>query len=442
MQSTVTRKNSYTLSVTIKESGAELEKAKKHVIETIREKGKVKGFKQGSNIPDHVIIREYGEVAIEQQALDHLVEKLYPKVLKKENIIPVAPGNITELKSKDPIELTIEIEVFPEITIDEKKLAKIKVARTSVVVEESEIDAEIDAVKARFTHFHGAGEHTDDGADTSHTAIEKGDRVTITAQGYDKKGGEAIQETYVPSYPLVIGSGSFIPGFEEELIGAKVGDEVGFNITFPKDYHSDDFKGRKVHFVANIEKLEKPHTPEFTEDFIEKLRGVKTDFAGFREIIKGEILAKKENETRNKDEDTLMKSILEISEIEVGPALVQNEVDQIFREHASNLEQQGLNIKMYLEHLKKSEEGYKDEVVKPEAERRLKAELILRKIREVQGIEATEGEVNAEIEKVIAAYQSEDVVKRLREKLVPGDAYYEDIKMRVTYRKVVDGFWA
>jgi len=137
-----------------------------------------------------------------------------------------------------------------------------------------------------------------------------------------------------------------------------------------------------------------------------------------------------------------MKSILEISEIEVGPALVQNEVDQIFREHASNLEQQGLNIKMYLEHLKKSEEGYKDEVVKPEAERRLKAELILRKIREIQGIEATEAEVNAEIEKVIAAYQSEDVVKRLREKLVPGDAYYEDIKMRVTYRKVVDGFWA
>jgi len=442
MQSTVTRKNSHTLVITIKESGVEFEKAKKHVIEEIRTKGKVKGFKQGSSIPDTVIIREYGEDAIEQQALDNVMNHIYPKILKKENIVPVAPGNITEIKSKSPIELTLEVEIFPEVEIDVKKLDKIKVKRTKVAVESSEIDAEIDAIKKRFTHFHNAGEHTEDGADTSNTAIENGDRVTITAQGYEKKGGEAIKETYVPSYPLVIGSGSFIPGFEEELIGAKVGDEVGFTITFPKDYHSEDFKGKKVYFVANIEKLEKPHTPEFTEEFIEKLRGEKTDIEGLKKILEKEILAKKEQDTRNKDEDTLMKEILAVATVEVGPNLLANEVDQLYREHSANLEQQGLSMKMYLEHMKKSEEGYKDEIVKPEAERRLKAELILRKIRETRGTEATLEEVNAEVEKVIAMYSSEDVVKRLREKLVPGDAYYEDIKNRVTYRKIVDSFWA
>lgn len=182
----------------------------------------------------------------------------------------------------------------------------------------------------------------------------------------------------------MIGSGSFIPGFEQELIGAKSGDEVAFDITFPKDYHSDEFKGRNVHFVANIEKVEKPHAPEFTPEFIEKLRGVKTDMAGLRDIIRKEVIAKKEQETRNKDEDTLMKSILEISTFEVGPSLLQSEIDQITREHAANLEQQGLSLKMYLEHLKKSEESYKSDVVKPEAERRLKAELLLRKIREIK----------------------------------------------------------
>ncbi len=442
MQSTVTRKNSYTLSINIKESGVELEKAKKHVIEEIRTKGKVKGFKQGSAIPDAVIIREYGEAGIESQALDEVVSKIYPKVLKKENINPIAPGNITEVKSKDPIELTLEVEVLPEIEIDEKKLDKIKVKRTPVAFDESEIDTEIDAIKARFTHFHDAGSHSEDGADTSHLTIEKNDRVTITAQGYDKKGGEVIKETYVPSYPLVIGSGSFIPGFEEKLEGSKVGDEVDFDITFPKDYHSDDFKGRKVHFIANIEKIEKPHAPEFNEEFIERLRGVKTDMAGFRELLRKEIKDKKEQETRNKDEDTLMKEILAISSFEVGPTLLQNEIDQIFREHAANLEQQGLNIKMYLEHVKKSEEGYKDEVVKPEADRRLKAELLLRKIRELKGTEVTEDEVKEEVEKVVAQYGSAEVVDRLRAKLVAGDAYYEDIKSRVTYRKVVDMFWA
>lgn len=163
---------------------------------------------------------------------------------------------------------------------------------------------------------------------------------------------------------------------------------------------------------------------------------------GLREILRGEITARKEQETRNKDEDTLMKEILAISTFEVGPTLLASEVDQIFREHSANLEQQGLNIKMYLEHIKKSEEAYKEEIVKPEAERRLKAELVLRKIREIKGTTATDEEVQAEIEKVIAQYESKDVVERLRAKLVPGDAYYEDIKNRVTYRKVVDEFWA
>jgi trigger factor len=442
MQSTITKKNAYTLSITLKESGVEFEKAKKHVIDDIRTKGRVKGFKQGSTIPDAVIIREYGEAAIDQQALDHVIGKIYPKVLKKENIIPVAAGNITEVKSINPIEVTLEVEIFPEITLDEKKLAKVKVKRTSVEVTEKEVDAELEAIKKRFTHYHDAGTHTEDGADTSNLSIESGDRVTISAQGYDKKGGEAIRETAVSNYPLVIGSGNFIPGFEEKLIGAKMEEEVAFDITFPKDYHSADFQSRKVHFVVNVEKIEKPHTPEFDEDFIEKLRGKKTDLAGFREILRNEVTQRKEQEVRNKDEDTLMKELLALSDFEVGPNLLQSEIDQIFREHAANLENQGLNIKMYLEHIKKSESEYKDEIVKPEAERRLKAELILRKIRETQGTTATDTEVQAEVEKVIAQYESPEVVARLKAKLVPGDAYYEDIKSRVIYRKVVDGFWA
>ena len=442
MQSIVTRKNSYTLSLTIKESGAEFEKARKHIIEDIRNNGKVKGFKQGSDIPEAVIVREYGDALIQEKTLDKMISNLYPKALKKENITPVAPGNITEVKSVNPVEITLEVEVFPEIEIDTKKLDAIKVKRTPVTVDEKDVDTEIEAIKTRFTHFHTAGAHTEDGADTSHLQIEKGDRATVTAQGYDKKGGEAIRETYVPSYPLVIGSGSFIPGFEEELIGAKVGDEVGFVITFPADYHSEEFKNRKVYFTAKIENVEKPHTPEFTPEFIEQLRGEKTDMAGFREIIKKEIIAKKESETRNKDEDTLMKEILAISTFEVGPSLLSNEIDQIYREHASNLEQQGLDIKGYLEHIKKSETEYKETVVKIEAERRLKAELILRKIKETRKTDATDEEIKTEVDKVIAQYGSPEVIDRLKAKLVPGDTYYEDIKNRLIYRKVVDTFWA
>ena len=440
MQTTVTKKSPFLLSIEVKESGAEFEKAQKLAIEDFRKNGKINGFKPGT-APDNVIIKQFGQSAIDQHAVDIIIDKIYPKILKKENIIPVAPGNITELKSTNPLEFVIEVEIFPEVTIDEKKLDAIKVKKTNFKVMKKEIDEEIEAIKRRFTHYHEAGVHADDGADTSHTAIENGDRATITAQGYNKKGGDAIPETAVPSYPLVIGSGNFIPGFEEKLIGAKAGDEVAFDITFPADYHSEEFKGRKVHFVVNVEKVEKPHAPEFTEDFIEKLRGVKTDLEGFKEIIKKEISARKETENRRKDEDTLMKKMLEAATIEVGPALLANEVNQIFAEHSENLAQQGLNMKQYLEHIKMDEEAYKETVVKPEAERRLKAELLLRKIREIRKVEATEAEIKEELEKIIAQYQNAEVVARLREKLVPGDMYYEDIKNRLAYRKTVDMFW-
>lgn len=440
MQTTVTKKSPFLLSIEVKESGAEFEKAQKLAIEDFRKNGKINGFKPGT-APDNVIIKQFGQSAIDQHAVDIIIDKIYPKILKKENIIPVAPGNITEFKSTNPLEFVIEVEIFPEVTIDEKKLDAIKVKKTNFKVMKKEIDEEIEAIKRRFTHYHEAGVHADDGADTSHTAIENGDRATVTAQGYDKKGGDAIPETAVPSYPLVIGSGNFIPGFEEKLIGAKAGDEVAFDITFPADYHSEEFKGRKVHFVVNVEKVEKPHAPEFTEDFIEKLRGVKTDLEGFKEIIKKEISARKETENRRKDEDTLMKKMLEAATIEVGPALVANEVNQVFAEHSENLAQQGLNMKQYLEHIKMDEEAYKETVVKPEAERRLKAELLLRKIREIRKVEATEAEIKEELEKIIAQYQNAEVVARLREKLVPGDMYYEDIKNRLAYRKTVDMFW-
>lgn len=440
MQTTVTKKSPFLLSIEVKESGAEFEKAQKLAIEDFRKNGKINGFKPGT-APDNVIIKQFGQSAIDQHAVDIIIDKIYPKILKKENIIPVAPGNITELKSTNPLEFVIEVEIFPEVTIDEKKLDAIKVKKTNFKVMKKEIDEEIEAIKRRFTHYHEAGVHADDGADTSHTAIKNGDRATVTAQGYDKKGGDAIPETAVPSYPLVIGSGNFIPGFEEKLIGTKAGDEVAFDITFPADYHSEEFKGRKVHFVVNVEKVEKPHAPEFTEDFIEKLRGVKTDLEGFKEIIKKEISARKETENRRKDEDTLMKKMLEAATIEVGPALVANEVNQIFAEHSENLAQQGLNMKQYLEHIKMDEEAYKETVVKPEAERRLKAELLLRKIREIRKVEATEAEIKEELEKIIAQYQNAEVVARLREKLVPGDMYYEDIKNRLAYRKTVDMFW-
>ena len=367
---------------------------------------------------------------------------LYALTAQKEGIVPVSAGAVKSIVSECPLEVVLDVEVLPEAIIDEKKMKKIKIKKTETKTEEDEVTSTIAEIEKRFTHYHDAGGHSEDGFDASSAVVEKGDRVTIDTQGFDKQGGTAIPETKVAAFPLVIGSGSFIPGFEEKMLGKKVGEVVEFDITFPADYHSVEFKNRKVFFMTTIFKIEKAHTPEWTPEFIEKLRGVKTDFEGFKDVLRKEIQGEKEYQARAKDEHNLLTELMAITELEVGPSLIQSEIDRVFSEQKHNIESQGYTMKDYLSHAKKDEAQYKDEVVKPEAVRRAKAELILKAVRELLSIEATPQEVKDEVAKVIAAYSSDKVVDRLREKLVPGDDYYEDIKNRVTYRKVVDSFFS
>lgn len=253
--------------------------------------------------------------------------------------------------------------------------------------------------------------------------------------------GASIEETHVKSFPLVIGSGQFIPGFEEKLIGHKAGEVVEFDITFPADYHSEKFKGKKVFFMTTIFQVEKPHTPEWTPEFIEKLRGVKTDMAGFKEILEKEILGEKERRAREADEKILLESLQKSATLEMGKAILQKEIDIIFNEQKTHMESQGFSMKLYLEHIKMTEETYRVDVITPEAERRVRAELILKALKDEMKVEAADTEIQLEINGIIAQYQNEQVIERLKAKLVPGDTYYEDIKTRLAYRKVVDSFF-
>lgn len=442
MQSSSKKLNAYTVELTIKENAKEFEKARAEAIDSIRNNASIKGFRKGTHIPEEVIVKEYGEEMIRERAVNTLLDKIYHKALQKEGIVPVSAGEVKSIVSESPLEVILEVEVLPDAIIDEKKMKKITIKKTEVKVEEDEVISTIAEIEKRFTHFHDAGGHSEDGFDASAVAIEKGDRVTIDTQGFDGQGGKEIPETKVGAFPLVIGSGSFIPGFEEKMIGKKVGEVVEFDITFPADYHSEEFKNRTVFFMTTIFRIEKAHGPEWTPEFIEKLRGVKTDFEGFKEVLRKEILTEKEHGARAKDEKNLLTELMAITELEVGPSLVASEIERVFAEQKDNIESQGYTMKDYLSHAKQDESSYKEEIVKPEAVRRVKAELILKRVREMLQIESSEEEIKEEIEKVIAQYSSDKVVDRLRAKLVPGDDYYEDIKNRVTYRKVVDSFFA
>lgn len=439
MQITSQKTNAYTVEVTVKDSAKAFEKARDEAIAEIAASVSIKGFRKG-NVPKDAVVREYGEARITEHAVNSYLDKQYGKILEKTGALPVAPGTVKNIKSVEPLEIVLELEILPEAIIDEKKLAKISVPKTSVEVSDADAEKAFSEIEKRFTHFHDAGSSSEDGFDASNLVIAKGDRVTLDTQGFDKQGGTEIVETKVKAFPLVIGSGQFIPGFEDQLVGRKVGEVVEFEITFPADYHADAFKSRKVFFVTTVFKLEKPHAPEWTEDFIERLRGVKTDVKGLKAILKNEILAEREREARMKDEAALLEKLQEITELELGSGIVERETETIWREQKGNMEAQGFTVKDYLAHLGKDEVSYKQETLQPEARRRLSAELILKKIREIKAIEASEDEIKIEINTIISSYSSEQVKERLKAKLVEGDTYFEDIKNRLAYRKVVDLF--
>lgn len=439
MQITSNKTNGHTVEIVVADTAEAFRKSYDEAVASFASKLTIKGFRKGK-APKEAVIRHVGEGELADKAIHAYLDRYYSKILESTGALPVAPGNVKTVKSIDPLEIVLEIEILPEAKVDESKLGKISVKKTEVSASDEDAEKAFGEIEKRFTHFHDAGTHGSDGFDATNAVIEKGDRVTIDTQGFEKQGGSEIPETKVRAFPLVIGSGQFIPGFEDKLVGHKVGDVVEFEITFPADYHADAFKNRKVFFVTTVFKLEKPHTPKFDEDFVERLRGVRTDVAGLKEILKKEILAEREREARMKDEAALLEQLLEISELDLGPNLVARETENVWHEQKHNLESQGFAPKDYLSHIGKDEASYKAEVVEPEARRRLSAELILKKIREIKGIEASEDEVKLEVNTIIASYSSEQVKERLKTKLVPGDTYYEDIKNRLAYRKVVDLF--
>lgn len=428
------------VEITIKETAQGFAPFYKKAIDNARENVSIKGFRKGSHISDDIVIAQVGAMSLQGDALNLFLDKEYPKALRKAGITPAAAGEVKTVTSVDPLEVVLIVETQPVAELDAEAVKKITVDARKTEVTTEEIDAEVQAIKDRFTHFHDAHGHSEDGFEANNDTIETGDRATISCQGYTQQGGDILAETKVDQFPLVIGSGSFIPGFEENVIGHKVGEEFGFDIIFPETYHAEDYKGRKVYFEVKIEKLEKPHTPEFSEDFIEKLRGVKTDMQGLRDILKQEIIRRKESQNRYELEVEIVDAIKKTGMIHIGPKALEAMIEDTYRQEDARVSEQGYSLKDYLSHTGQSQEDFKKETITPIAQTRLETQAVLRALESIIEAPVSDAEIKEEIDMVIAEYQNATVQTRLREKLVPGDKIYEDLVSRIRSRKTLDTF--
>jgi len=409
----------------------EVAKYRKKVIDYLQKNADIKGFRKWAKIPENILIKNYWEEYINNMIVDFAIDDLYKKALMQEKIVPVAQGEIKEIISQSPLKIKIHVEVLPKVEIDEK-YKKIKLKKKKVEVSADEVKQALADIEKRFTKFE---EVTD-----KRSKAAMWDKITIDTDGYDKDG-KLLETTSMRDYPLVLGSNVLVPGFEEKLVWAKLGDELDLDITFPKDYHNPDFAGKDTKFKVKIKKLEKAKKPEFTEEFIEQLRGKKLDLAGFKKLIKEEIKDVKESNARLEEELELIKELLKISKFEIGANLLKNQIEKIFNEVRENMGKQGIKMKDYLESLKLTEEEYKEKHLKEDAKLRVSGELILNKLMELEPVKVTKAELKKEIDKIKASFQNSEVLKRLEELYQEWNKYYEELKTRLSYRKLIDSFF-
>ena len=428
----ITRKNlpKSIVELTIEEGKENIARFRKQALENVRKKANIKWFRPGAKIPDEVIIKNYGEDHIGAMTVEYAIDFLYQEALKKEKLFPVAQAVIKEVDSQDPLRIVVDIEIFPEIEIA-SKYKTIKLKKTPIKVEKEEVEKALEDIQTRFTRFEKQ--------DTTYK-IKAWDRVTIDTLGKNEKW-DVLEATKMSKYPLVIGSNMLVPGFEDGLIGKKSGEEVELDITFPKDYHSSDFAGKKTVFTVTIHDVEAAIKPEFTPEFIKDLRGKELDFTGFKDLIQQEIKETKENNARLEDEHKLIEELRKVTTIDIGDKMLANQIEKVFGEIKENLKRDQIKMSDYLESLKLSEEAYKETQVKPIAEKRLFWELVLHKLVELEKTEVSESEITSEIEKIMTRYENPEVKKRLSELYTPGTNYYEELKQRMKYKNLIDSFF-
>lgn len=413
----------------VEENVEEIAKSRKKALSYIEKNADIKGFRKWIKIPESVLIKHFWEEHINRLTIDFAIDDIYKEALKQEKIMPVAQAEIKEIISQSPLKIRMHIEIFPEIKIDEK-YKKLKLKKIEISVSDEEVNNAIIEIETKFTKFEES--------DSQYTA-KMWDRVTIDTNWYEKD--KLLESTTMLDYPIILGTNILVPWFEESIVNAKTWDDLEFPVNFPKDYHNEGFADKKTTFKVKVKKIEKSIKPEFTPEFIEQLRGKQLDFAWFKNLIKQEIFETKEANARFEEESKLIDELLKITTIDIWDWMLKNQTEKVFWEIRENISKDWFKIDDYFESLKLSEEEYKEKHVKPTALKRLHWELILHKLNELEKIEVTPEELQVEIDKILKKFNSSDVLKRLQELYVPWTKYYEELKLRYIYRKLIDSFF-
>lgn len=401
--------------ITVEMKGEEWTNLLDHVFEHKKADLKVDGFRKG-NVPKDVYIKKFGIESLFMDAVDHAIPTLYDKMLKENKDLSIACRPSVDVKSvdKDHLEVVFSITSKPEVKLGEYKNLGIK--KDEAKVSDKEVEYELNHLREQFVEL----KEKNDGI------VEDGEEVTIDFEGF--KDGKAFDGGKGEDYPLVIGSNSFIPGFEDGVKGMKVGEEKDLNLTFPKDYHSEELKGAKVTFKVKVKAIKQRVYPEYNEDFFKDLNMPGVDSLDkLKEEVKNHIKTHKEADIEDKYFDECLTKVSENAKMDVPAEMVDEEVDRITHEFSERLEMQGMNLDTYLKMLGIDMDKFKENF-KNEALKRVKFRLVIEEVVKAEKIKIEEKELNDYSKEMASKYKMEE--EKFLEQIGGKDFLKYDLEVR------------
>ena len=374
-------KNTHEIKIEIK--GDEWAKKLDDAFKKEVKKVKIDGFRQGK-APRNIYEKKYGKASLVVTAVDDSMNEAYQEALKKFNDMPIVQPTVEiEKADNDGVIYKFTFTTKPEVKIN--KYTNLGVKKDVVKVTKKDVDNEIENLKKQYADLQ-----------VKEGAIEKGDTAIIDFEGF--MDGKAFEGGKAENYSLEIGSNSFIPGFEDALIGLKSGDEKDIDLTFPKDYHAEDLKGKPVTFKVKVHEVKTKVYPELDEEFFKDLGldDVKTK-EDLEKTIKKAMTDQKEYEAENKYVDELFDALLKETKVEIPHELVHEEIDRMVKDYEERLKMQGLTLEQFYKFTNSNEDALKDQMHE-EAEKRVKLRFAIDEIINLEKIDATDEEAEKDAE--------------------------------------------
>lgn len=379
-----------TKDIIIKIEGEEWDKAIDKAFEKANKNAKIPGFRPGK-APKEVFFKKYGKESLFLDAADIVLSSAYDKMIEENKDLKIVAQPQVSLRSlgEDKVEFLFKLTTYPEVKLG--KYTKLGVKKEKIEVTKEEIEESILNMRNRY-----AENITKDGS------IENGNIAIIDFDGYKDdvpfEGGKA------ENYSLEVGSNTFIPGFEEQLIGLKAGDEKDIKVTFPEDYHAEELKGQDAIFKIKVNEVKEVKIPELDKEFFEDLgmEGI-NDKESLEKQVEENIKTHKETHAEDHYIDELLTKASENMEVNVPDAMVSEEVDRMIRQYEENLKMQGITLEQFYKFTNSDEAALKDQM-KEEALKRVKERLLLEAIKEKENIKATDEEVEQEADNLAKKY--------------------------------------